>query len=327
MTLTHRMKYLGIFLCLWLAACSEVQNKAISITEHAAQGTVAAAISPQNQLAAVSSLTSGIVVWDLQTQQPKFRLSQQAAVDNIVSHLTFSPDGQFLLSADRTSLSLWQMQDGQNQGYWSLPDASVRDIAVSQQGKHLLIGQDNGKIQHITLKTGRRLEFLGHTEQVNSVALSPNGRYVLSGGNDLKAYLWDSKTGQILQTFVHPTRVTKVALDQQGKWAFTADSQQQATVWDLSNGRAKLQLDLGRGRVFTAVRFSDDGRYLLTGGASRRVSVWDLQSGQLVQDFRVSLAQHYKTTSAVVYDIALLSPQQLLTESSTGQAEVWTFTP
>lgn len=327
MTLTHRMKYLGIFLSLWLAACSEVQNKSISSTQHAAQGTVAAAISAPNQLAAVSSLTSGIVVWDLAKQQPKFRLSQAAAVDNIVSLLTFSPDGQFLLSADRQHFSLWQMQDGQNQGYWSLPDATVRDIAVSNQGKHLLIAQDNGKIQHVTLQSGRRLEFLGHTEQVNAVAMSPNGRFVLSGGDDLKAYLWDSQSGQILQTFVHPTRVTKVALDQQGKLAFTADSQQQATVWDLKTGRAKVQLALGRGRIFTSVRFSDDGRYLLTGAASRRVSIWDLQSGKMVQDFQVSLAEQYKSSSAVVYDVALISPQQLLTESSTGLAEVWTFTP
>lgn len=327
MTLTHRMKYLSIFLSFWLLSCSEVQQTPLYSYEYTAQGAVAGAISPQGKLSAISSLTSGILVWDLQNHQAKFRLSQQDPVNNVISHLRFSPDGQYLLTADAGNLSLWHMRDGQNKGYWSSPDATIRDIALSNEARHVLIAQDDGKIQHITLASGRRLEFLGHSEKVNAVAMSPNGRYVLSGSNDLKAYLWDSQSGQIIHTFVHPTRITRVALDQQGQLAFTADSQQQATVWDLKTGTPKWQLDMGRGRMFTAVRFSDDGRYLLTGGASRRVSIWDMQTGQLQQDFLVGLPQSYKTTSAVVYDIALISPEQLFTVSSSGMAEVWTFIP
>lgn len=325
MTLTHRMKYLGIFLSLWLAACSEVQKSPVQQTEHAAIGTVAAAIATETKLAAVSSLTSGVVVWDLTNHNAKFRFSQQQPTENFISHLTFSPEGEFLLSAESHSFSMWRMSDGQNVGFWSLPESTVRDIAVSQGGSHLLIGQNDGKVQHITIKSGRRLEFLGHTEKVNSVALSPNGRYALSGGNDLKAYLWDTQSGQIIQTFVHPTRVTKVALDRTGKLAFTADSQQQATVWDLTTGRAKLQLEMGRGRVFTAARFSDDGRYLLTGAASRRATIWDLTTGLVVEDFLVSPFPHTRNTSAVVYDMAFIAPNRILTESSSGQAEAWEF--
>ena len=325
MTLTLRLKYLGIFLSLWLAGCAEVQKKSVSSTEHAAQGTVAAAISVTSQLAAVSSLTSGVVVWDLKNQTGKFRFSQQQPTENFISHLAFSPDGTYLLSADSKNFSLWQMSDGKNSGFWSLPDSTVRDIALSQGGKQLLIGQSNHKVLHVTLSSGRRLEFLGHTETVNSVALSPNGRYALSGGNDLKAYLWDTQTGQILQTYVHPTRVTKVALDQQGLLAFTADSQQQATVWDLRTGKVRWQLEMGRGRVFTSVRFSDDGRYLLTGAASRRVTVWDLQTGKIVEDMLVAPFPNSRPAAAVVYDVALIAPNQLLTESSSGVAEVWEF--
>ncbi|WP_206099530.1 WD40 repeat domain-containing protein [Rheinheimera riviphila] len=325
MTLTHRMKYLGIFLSLWLASCSEVQKSPLQQTEHSAIGTVAAAIATEPKLAAVSSLTSGVVVWDLTNQSAKFRISQQQPTDNFISHLAFSYQGDFLLSADSKSFSLWRMSDGQNVGFWSLPESTVRDIAVSQGGNHLLIGQNDGKVLHVTLKSGRRLEFLGHTEKVNSVAISPNGRYALSGGNDLKAYLWDTQSGQIIHSFVHPTRVTKVALDTTGQLAFTADSQQQATVWDLKTGRAKLQLEMGRGRVFTTARFSADGRYLLTGAASRRATIWDLTTGQIVEDFLVSPFPHTRNASAVVYDIAFIAPNRILTESSSGQAEEWEF--
>lgn len=327
MTLTHRMKYLGIFLSLWLTACSEVQNKSISSHEHASHGTVAAAISTQAELAAVSSLTSGVVVWDLKTHTAKYRFSQQNPTENFISYLAFSPDGQHLLTADDKNLSLWQMQDGKNIGFWSLPTSIVRDIAVSQGGAQLLIAQSDSKVQHITLKTGRRLEFLGHTEKVNTVALSPNGRYALTGGNDLKAYLWDTQTAQILQTFVHPTRVTKVALDAAGKLAFTADSQQQASIWDLTTGKLKQKLELGRGRVFTTARFSEDGKYLITGSASRRTTVFDVSSGKVVKDWLVSPFPDSKPPSAVVYDAAFIAPDRILTESSSGLAEIWEFNP
>ena len=325
MTLTHRMKYLGIFLSLWLTACAEVQKSPLQQTEHAAIGTVAAAIATETKLAAVSSLTSGVVVWDLTNHSAKFRFSQQQPTENFISHLAFSPEGNFLLSAESNSFSMWRMSDGQNVGFWSLPESTVRDIAVSNAGSHLLVGQNDGKVQHVTLKSGRRLEFLGHTEKVNSVALSPNGRYALSGGNDLKAYLWDTQSGQIIHTFVHPTRVTKVALDKTGKMAFTADSQQQATIWDLQTGLPKLQLEMGRGRVFTTVRFSDDGRYLLTGAASRRATIWDITTGGIVEDFMVSPTEGTRPASSVVYDIALTAPNRILTESSSGQAEEWEF--
>jgi WD40 repeat protein len=319
------MKYLGIFLSLWLTACAEVQKSPLLQTEHAAIGTVAAAIATETRLAAVSSLTSGVVVWDLTDRSAKFRLSQQQPTENFISHLAFSQDGAFLLSAESNSFSMWRMSDGQNVGFWSLPESTVRDIAVSNGGNHLLVGQNDGKVQHVTIKSGRRLEFLGHTEKVNSVALSPNGRYALSGGNDLKAYLWDTQSGQIIHTFVHPTRVTKVALDKTGKMAFTSDSQQQATVWDLQTGQPKLQLEMGRGRVFTTVRFSDDGRYLLTGAASRRATIWDITSGKIIEDFMVSPTEGTRPASSVVYDIALTAPNRILTESSSGQAEEWEF--
>ncbi len=325
MTLTHRMKYLGIFLSLWLAGCSEVQKSPLLQTEHSAFGTVAAAISPKAKLAAVSSLTSGVVVWDLQDHSAKYRISQQQQTENFISQLAFSSDGAFLLSAASDSFSMWRMSDGKNIGFWSLPESAVRDIAISDGGNHLLIGQNDGKVQHITLKSGRRLEFLGHTEKVNSVALSPNGRYALSGGNDLKAYLWDTQSGQIIQTFVHPTRVTKVALDLTGKFAFTADSQQQATVWDLKTGQPKLQLAMGRGRVFTVAHFSDDGRYLLTGAASRRATIWNIETGKVVEDFMVSPTEGTRPASSVVYDVAFIAPNRILTESSSGQAEEWEF--
>lgn len=327
MTLTHSKKYLGIFLLFWLFGCQEMQNSPVSQQIITAEGTVAGAIAPKTQLVAVSSLTSGIVVWDLQTASAKFRLSLGEPTENLVTHLTFSDDGLFLLSATANAVALWDSSTGKNLGFWSLPaGTTVRDIALSNQGKHLLIGQSDGKVQHVTLSTGRRIEFLGHTENVNTVAMSPNGRYALTGASDLQSYLWDTQTAQIIQTMPSANRVTKVALDGEGRFAFTADSHKQASIYDLKSGQRLAQLSLDRGRIFSTARFSPDGHHLLTGSPSQHVSVWQTQSGALFNDWRVSSSPFSKQPNALVYDVALMPNNQVLTISSSGVAEFWKFT-
>lgn len=328
MTLTLRSKYLAIFLSLWLISCTEVPKDLLRQQVISAEGTVAGAISPVSQLLAVSSLTSGIIVWDIQTGSAKYRLSHGDPTQNLVTHLAFSADGKYLLSADPVNVALWDLQDGKNLGFWAMQaGVTVRDIAVSDYGRHLLIGQSDGKIQHITLKSGRRLEFQGHSENINAVALSPNGRYALTGSSDLHSYFWDTDSAQILQSMSHPNRVTRVALDTQGRYLFSADSLQQAQLLDIRTGRVLSKLKLDRGRVFSSARFSSDGKWLLTGSPSQRASIWNVQTGQLVKDWAVSPSPYAKPPGAVVYDVALLNNGQVLTLSSSGLAEYWEFKP
>ena len=328
MTLTLRSKYLAVFLSFWLVSCTEVPKDLLRQQAISAEGTVAGAISPTSQLLAVSSLTSGIVIWDTNTSKAKFRLSHGDPTQNLVTHLIFSADGKYLLSADPANAALWDMQDGKNLGFWAMQSGvTIRDIAVSDFGRHLLIGQSDSKIQHITLKSGRRLEFQGHSENINAVAISPNGRYALTGSSDLHSYFWDTDSAQILQSISHPNRVTRVALDPQGRFLFSADSLQQAQIIELKTGRLLSRLQLDRGRVFSTARFSSDGKWLLTGSPSQRVSIWNVQTGQRVKDWSVSPSPYAKPPGAVVYDVALLNNGQVLTLSSSGLAEYWEFKP
>ena len=173
-------------------------------------------------------------------------------------------------------------------------------------------------------KSGRRLEFLGHQEKVNSVDLSPNGFYALTGGNDYTAYLWDTRTGQVIHTFTHSSRVTKVALDDEGRYGFTADSKRDARVWDLATGEEVSNLHyLARQKIFSTAVFSQDGQYLLTGSPAKRLNLWRVADGKEVQEWQVSPREGSRPQTAVVYGVGFANDNQVVSESSSGLAEFW----
>ena len=318
------MKYPVLFAIFLLSSCTKVETTPVFEWQHVAQGSYAAEISTNGRYAVVSSVEHGVAFWDLQQNALKYQWQHTPEQENLVFSLAISPDNSYVLTADQQTFALWRTDTGQNAGFWQLDQSPVRDIAVSDEGRHLLIGKSDGMVQHITLDSGRRLEFMGHTEKVNSVAMSPNGRYALTGSNDYQAYLWDTDSAQIIHTFSHPNRVSKVALDPQGRFAFTADSQSLARIWDIQSGALVSSLQItARQQVFSAVRFSADGKYLLTGAPTRNVVLWRLSDGKELQRWRVKPRDGSRPAGAVVHAVAFLSPTRIISESSSGYAEVW----
>jgi hypothetical protein len=232
-----------------------------------------------------------------------------------------------VLTANRDNFALWNLQSGKSEGYWKVRESHIRDIAISNGGDYLLIGKSNGTVIHFAVDTGRRLEFLGHKEKINSVDMLPNGRVAISGGNDFTAYVWDTQSGQVVYQFNHSSRVSKVALDAKARYAFSADSMKDAYIWDLTTGKRISRLQgTKRHEVFSTVRFSPDGKTLITGAATRKVSIWDISTGKRLSHWFVKPKEAKRPTGAVVYSIAFGDNNDLLTISSSGYVESWPIT-
>jgi WD40 repeat protein len=292
---------------------------------HAIEGAYAGNISEDGRYSAISSIHHGLSLWDLNKNSLLYQWSQQqSSSDNVVLAIDIANNNSHVLSASRKNFALWNIETGHSEGYWQVRNSTIRDIAISNNGNYLLIGKSNGTVVHVTMANGRRLEFLGHSEKINSVDMLPNGRIAISGANDFTAYVWDTVSGQVIYRFNHPSRVSKVALDPQGRYAFTADSMKGAHIWDLTNG--KLVSDLKgtkRHEVFSSIRFSKDGKTMLTGAATRKVSVWDVATGKRRSSWPVTPKEANRPTGAVVYSVAFRDNKQILTESSSGYAELW----
>lgn len=310
---------------LFLQACNPSDSKPLERFQHSIEGSYAADISNDGKWSVSSSIHHGISVWDLDKNALIYQWSQQQdSSDNLVLAIDISDNNSHALSASRENFALWNMKTGKSEGYWKVRESNIRDIAISNNGDYLLIGKGNGTVVHVAVDTGRRLEFLGHKEKINTVDMMPNGRVAMSGGNDFIAYVWDTKSGQIIYQFNHTSRVSKVALDPQGRFAFSADSMKSAHVWDLKTGKLVSTFKgTKRHEVFSSVRFSPDGKTLVTGAASSKVSVWDISTGERLASWHVTPKEAKIPTGAVVYSLAFSDNNTLLTESSSGYVELW----
>ncbi|MFO6423061.1 WD40 repeat domain-containing protein [Motilimonas sp. KMU-193] len=314
--------FLSVISAILLTACSGEQLSATKI-EHAVEGAYAADISADGQYSVISSIHHGISLWDNKKNALKYQWSHQGSEQNQVFLTRFSDDASHVVTATSNEFAIWDVATGEAKGFYQIPESNIRDIAISAQARYVLYGLATGKVVHIDLNTGRRLEFLGHTEKINAVDMSANGHYALTGGNDYTAYFWDTRTAQVLHRFNHPSRVTMVKLEREGKYLFTADNQKQASIWDMRTGQAVSRLDyLARQEIFSSVRFVNQGDYLLTGSPSRVLALWDSKTGKQIQKWRVSPRKNSRPKSAVVYSATMVG-EQILSESSAGLLETW----
>ncbi len=317
--------FLSVISAILLTACSGEQLSATKV-EHAVEGAYAADISADGQYSVISSIHHGISLWDNKKNALKYQWSHQGSEQNQVFLTRFSDDASHVVTASSDEFAIWDVATGEAKGFYKIPESNIRDIAISSQARYVLYGLADGKAVHIDLNTGRRIEFLGHTEKINAVDMSANGHYALTGGNDYTAYFWDTRTAQVLHRFNHPSRVTMVKLEREGKFLFTADNQKQANIWDMRSGQAISRLDyIARQEIFSSVRFVNQGKYLLTGSPSRMLALWDSKTGKQLQKWRVSPRKNSRPKSAVVYSATMVDGQ-ILSESSAGLLETWNIT-
>lgn len=317
----------ALFSLLIILSCTPSSKKPLKRFQHSVEGSYAADVSNDGKWSVVSSIHHGISVWNLDKNALIYQWSQQQQnSDNLVLAVDISNNNTHTLTASRENFALWNMTTGKSEGYWKVRESNIRDVAISNHGDYLLIGKGNGTVVYIAVDSGRRLEFLGHKEKINSVDMLPNGRVAMSGGNDFIAYVWDTKSGQIIYQFNHTSRVSKVSLDSKGRFAFSADSMKSAHIWDLKTGKLVSTLQgTKRHEVFSSIKFSPDGKTLVTGAASSKISIWDIATGKRTAKWHVTPKEAKIPTGAVVYSIAFRDNNTLITESSSGFAELWSL--
>ncbi|MBA3988673.1 MAG: hypothetical protein C0463_06050 [Idiomarina sp.] len=292
--------------------------------ERSPSRTQAAAIAQDGSVAVVATSEHGLRLIDLESQQVRHNWQQdQDGIAQIVS-VALSADNRVAVAASRETVAMWDVRDGSVLGYWRHEDSFITDVAVSNRGRHLVIARSDGVVLIFEPESGRRLEFFGHSERVNSVDVSANGRFVISGADDFTALVWRSDNAQVIQRFNEQGRVGRVRFKPDGSSALVA-SAQQATIWHLTRGEVLAELRYrARHRSFLSAAFSPDGDYLVTGSPSRHIEVWRTRDGERMYTVQTRGRDSEHPPRAAVLAVGF-SPQgdAILSESSAGFGERW----
>ncbi|MGG6241198.1 hypothetical protein ACQ4N7_21450 [Nodosilinea sp. AN01ver1] len=235
--------------------------------------------------------------------------------------VSFSPDGQYLVSADLdNSISLWSLgnptpgsaerppqliSDAHSDGVYGVSFSPQGSLFASAGGDQLVKIWDSSNLS----KAPKVLT--GHQDSVNRVQFSPSGEQLISVGEDSKAILWNVETGKpIAELIAHTAPIWGVAFNRQGNAIATASADRTVNLWS-SDGRP-LKTLRGHSNIVTDVQFSNDDSLLFSASEDRTIKVW--RDGQLM----ATLVGHSEGINALS-----LKNSTLISGSADGEIILW----
>lgn len=312
-----------LFALLFLNSCQPSADKPTDQLEVASVGIHAGALSTKGDFAVVGSLYHGASFWDTHRKERLFNWSHEANENATLIATDLTEDNQWAITADVTTLVLWNTNSGQGERYWQAPN-EILSVKLAPDARFALLGLTDHTAVLFDIVNGGVLRTLHHSNRVRSVDMSNDGRYALTGSEDYQAIFWDLNSGNSLSKMQHDDDVQLVALSGDGTLAFSVSKYDKAVLWSTDGGRKLGELPLRaeaikRGLRFTTARFSSDNQWLLTGRPDQIVSLWKVSTLEEVQRWRVPKRSAWKPQGASIIDVAFAEdPTQFFAMSSNG---------
>jgi WD40 repeat protein len=115
--------------------------------------------------------------------------------------------------------------------------ASIRDLAISPDGKAVLTASSDGTARLWDVATGRPLGApMQHQGAVTRAAFSPDSKLAITASEDWTARLWDVATGQPVGALLqHRDVVYSVVFSPDGKTVLTGSLDYTARLWPVAD--------------------------------------------------------------------------------------------
>jgi WD40 repeat protein/tetratricopeptide (TPR) repeat protein len=186
--------------------------------------------------------------------------------------LAFSADGKVLMCLRDTQpqVAFHDAASGARLGSdLVLDEPDITALAVTPDGRTLLIGDGRGRVSRHELPTGRRVRPPWRIERdpVSWIAVSPSGRAFATAGNDGSVRLYSLTSGLALGPAIeHVVQLRSIVLHSDGQTIATADVDSIVRFWDGATG-LPLGLPIKTGNQWIdPLGFVADGRKLVVKG-------------------------------------------------------------
>jgi WD40 repeat protein/uncharacterized caspase-like protein len=208
-------------------------------------------------------------------------LSFEAAPTSCFSTVTFSPDGERILSGGG-EMKLWDAATGALIRSF-VGQRPVDLLKISPDGKLILSKASNTRMTLWDADSGapvRRID----TGAANTASFSSNGKFILSGGDDKVVKIWNSDTGHLVSSYDVPSKIEALAFSPSDTRFLSGGSNNDIDLFDTASGRLIRNFKGHVGPV-NAVGFAPDGTRVISASSDHTMKSWDVASGRPLKTF------------------------------------------
>lgn len=267
--------------------------------------------------AATLSEAGEVRIWNLEDGKCSTSLDASGSVLSI----TFSPNGQYVLTASRNhSASIWEVESGELVAEMVGHAASVRSATFSANGSRVVTASDDGtaKVWH-TRKAICTHTLSSGSSQVLSAHFSPDAKAVLTTSADGMVRRWNTQSGKCLQALQGNCRAAASAAFSPDGISVLIPNGRCTQLWSARWGSLSQTLRGHRREVLCAA-FAPDGTAVVTASLDTTALVWYLdRGGEAAPASTLTLAHESGVRSA------LFSPNGALvmTACLEGLVRIW----
>lgn len=271
---------------LWNSSGHSVQNK-LSVCSEGKIYTIA--LNPKADLIATAGETQQVTLWSLSDGTKRCLKGHPG----FVSNLSFSPDGQILVSSGANGeVHVWDLEvDDEEPLLLKGNHTVVSNVAYHPQLDVIVTADWDGWIRLWNRSGKLEKRWRGHQNKISGLDISPDGKLIASADKSGIVRIWTMSGKKKLDFFSYQIGVNVLKFIPNTSLLSGGGMDGTVRVWDLS-GRQITEFSHKKGPIWS-IDPTADGTKIFAGGAKGEVQLWQINHLQDLIDQGCTWLQDY----------------------------------